>query len=1828
MARTAIPDLGPLNWVRGEIDQALARAAESLSGAAGAEDAVSQLRFAQTHVHQACGALSIVGLDGLSRIATSLDQLLGDLAADERRPDDGILDIANRTLAAIANYLEELVGGTPDQPLRLFKLYGELAAAGGGAAPSPAELFYPDLARRPPRRTAAGAPPTGEAWQQRLRALRAQFQRGLLQWLRQPADAAGPATMREAADGLEALQAHPEPAALWWAAQAFFDTLAHGDLPADPQLRQVCAMLDKELKQLCENGHTVPERLMRELLYWIARAPARTERQRAVHDNWQLASLLPEPGAAVSELPLAPLLDALGGELAAAKEQWDAFCAGQAVALPRFEAHLSALRDRSAALARPALERLLDGLAGFVRWLRKDPLQLEPPLAIEVATALLLADVALERRAPEGHFAEQVAHTLARLDSLQRGETVPPPAPSPAVEAARRAHENTARMQVAREMLANLAQIEQALDDFFRNQAKRAPLAGLAAPLKQIEGALALVGDASAIALVRRAAQTVASLAAGDSSGPAEFEALARRLSALGFYIEALQHGPADIGHFLAIAGDGDAQAGPAAEPASQSDGSVDEQPSLRDTTPVAAANSGPSPDAPTPATASDALHDGFDLLAFVTPEPTHAERANSPQAADRPPSQAGTPDEARLQDAGDETAAPPAASIAPAALPPARSTSDIATGDTAADEELLAIFIEEAHEVLGTIAAELPRLLASRDDSSSLTAIRRGFHTLKGSGRMVGLTELGEAAWSVEQTLNRWLQLDWTPSPTLQALLETAHREFDAWVRQIEDGGDHGRDVAALVAAAEALRESDTADTGAAAGQRSPAKASVAPADTTATACAPDTQAEAPAESAPEEIRADDVEISGEALDTFLESLIGRRTVTEMLDELDVLPDEITLEDIELADDAPDDLASAPHDVSADLVAARADGRSREDHAAAEPWAVDESAADEAVAGDDATMPIRLGDRDISRALLELFLNEAREHIGDLREELGHLQRNPMFVPAQTAVRTAHTLAGISGTAGVLALQGLARALEHALERVGRAGVAPSADQGELLCHSIVTMDAMLGEVAHGKLPMAVPELEEQLAHIGQAGAAPPARPALSSPAAEAPAIATTSDAAAAVVQASAPVHDDIDRQLLPLFLDEGHELLRALHAALRDWRTDGDVLRHAHATARLLHTLKGSARMTGAMQLGELVHQLESRLESALHAGATSPSLLDELIAGLDDVERHIEALRRQQPEDGTPPAQAIAGHEQQADAVAASADPGGVATLRVRAETVDHFVNTAGEIGIARTRIEGELRTVRRSLLDLTENVIRLRNQLREVELQAELQMQSRIAQAESQHADFDPLEMDRYTRLQELTRMLAESVGDVTTVQQNLLRNLDGAELALAGQARLSRDLQQSLMQVRMVPFDSLADRLHRVVRQSAKELGKRVNLDLRGGRTEIDRSVLEHITAPLEHLLRNAVAHGIEPAEARRAAGKDAIGQITVSLAQEGNEIAISLADDGGGLDHQAIAARARSHGLLGDDETADERRLTQLIFVPGFSTATSLSTLSGRGVGMDVVKSETAAVGGRIDVHSERGRGTEFRIHLPLTLAVTQALLVQAGSRTHAVPSSMIAQVLELKGDALEAIRAAGGTDWQGAHYPYHYLPELLGEHAGRPELQRFNWLLLLRAGTQTLALHVDALKGNQEIVVKHAGPQLTRIIGISGATVLGDGQIVLILNPVALASRRPSGATTPEADQTALEYLFDASDRPPTVMVVDDSLTVRKITGRLLEREGYRVVTAKDGSDALEQLLEEVPDVILTDIEMPRLRSSVSRARRRHGSARVKYASYSRIAF
>ena len=516
--------------------------------------------------------------------------------------------------------------------------------------------------------------------------------------------------------------------------------------------------------------------------------------------------------------------------------------------------------------------------------------------------------------------------------------------------------------------------------------------------------------------------------------------------------------------------------------------------------------------------------------------------------------------------------------------------------------------------------------------------------------------------------------------------------------------------------------------------------------------------------------------------------------------------------------------------------------------------------------------------------------------------------------------------------------------------------------------------------------------------------------------------------------------------------------------------------------------------------------------------------------------------------------------------------------------------------------------------------------LRQQLRDIELQAETQLSTRMEAARAASQQFDPLEFDHYTRFQELTRMMAESVNDVATVQRTLQRSLETTEDQLAAQARLTRDLQDDLLRTRMVEFEGLSERLYRVVRQAAKETGKQVRLDIVGGNTEVDRGVLERMTGAFEHLLRNCVTHGIESPEVRTAAGKDATGTITVTLAQEGNEVSLAFSDDGAGLQLHRIRDRAVAQGLITPDAQLSDAELAQLIFTPGFSTAEQVTELAGRGVGMDVVRAEVNAMGGRIETQTQTGQGTRFSLVLPLTTAVTRVVMLRCGQVNVAVPTHLIEMVRRARPNEIEQAYHQGHMPFGDLSLPFFWLGALLDLSPIGLEGGRSLPVVIVRSAQQRIAVHVDEVLGNQEVVVKNLGSQLARLPGLAGMTLLPSGAVSLIYNPVALATvygERAHGLTgealrtgaagglplagwlQPEARGHIKPKVSDvAAAEPdvPLVLVVDDSLTVRRVTQRLLAREGYRVILAKDGLEALESLAQERPTVVLSDIEMPRM--------------------------
>ncbi len=2002
-------DSGPITWVKAEIDSALYRALENIDKLRSAP--TPELRGAvRSDLHQVAGAFELVGIEGLAVLVQEFERHFGN---DVESTPKEALDLVDRGCRRLLSHLKEMASGSPPVPLRFFPEYLALGRL-HNAKYGPADLFFPDLSRRPAR-AQSGEPPEPSRMPAFLLRQRRDFQQGLLQWLR--GSEAGLDQMRRVIADIEAAYPLPAQRSFWWTAHALLVATQSGLVEPSTALKQLLARIDLQVRRFVEGSTRVADRLRREVLYHVARARNGNSHVDEVKNLYELDVLVPKRvRREIDVVALQPAINALTAIVGRCKDAWTSLNAGRGNALAKLREATGELPAACDALHMPEFSNLGRGIANAATSVSEGK-TIGDDLSIEFATSLILIETALDHIAAlPSSFRTQVDRALQRLHYATTKAPIPIElrAENEDNSLTRLAQERQTISQVAKEIRANMRLVEQALDAVFRDRNASEELKPLPALLGQVSGAMRMLGWNDANELLTKTSNRLIDAVRNQSELSAlDIDSLADVLAGLSFYIDVRERRDRDADEILAglkrrLLGDGAGNAD-AGEDDSVEASLAERQRMLR---PLARAIG----DQPVQSDLRETLRSTLqgvrqDAELLSDPDLSHA----SSEAL-------------RLLESHDTQSSALSAAVAAvvggsAEVPPtsAETFRLVESQPEERDSALLDIFVEEATDVVQAVRIKHIDLQAQHGRRDVLVDIRRAFHTLKGSGRMVGQADLAEVAWRVERVLNATLEEERPATEAELRLIGAASQAFTDWIDTLRDQRAVSVDVSALddLIAQCTHKPLSAAATTLASEMR---LAATSPSDaTTGVAATPSAGS-----------------------DTVLGS-----TRTEPLHDI-VLPL------VEATSEPVVNLLPTLHLAKPMVAPDRAD----------------------APAHDFPEDDLNVLGVTVSRALFSILTDETRVHLQTLEYELTLMQFDTALLPSDAMVRASHTLCGIHRTAGFLDVGDFAGLLEGALMAVRRAGRSPQsvttfasaiqclrtatlrlqaqsrvspeeeADQAqtrsqlqaliaetgsrdlgvevELIeqthaeeqalastvhavavavpsqapasplpalttepvatgdadvvvriesSHAFVAPEAIAPDVpapTEAALSQFMPDAATLLTGVAAAAATAAAVAAVSPIAPTAPPgpdssdVLPTTDTAAPVVASAgafvstpaatgvslrvatpslsvsntaheqrpittpargAPkvatdplldIRDDIDEQVLPIFLEEAQELYPRASEQLIGWRDSPQDGSFSDGLKRTLHTLKGSARMAGAMRLGELAHNFETRLVDV--AGVPAASVFDDFDEYLDDIAYLLERLTRGEKDVVLPRYLPQAGDMASGPAEVISVEPSGVAEaavfpvaattaeaapaiaaapsvaeiarrlavqpavaapvaaaapdtaaafLRVRSDAVEQLADESGEISIARSRIEAEMRSLKGGLLDLTASVVRLRGQLREIEIQGESQIQSRL----DQESQFDPLEFDRYTRFQELTRGLAEGVNDVATVQQSLLKNLADAENALSTQTRLSRSVQLRLQTLRTVPFTNVSDRLYRTLRQTAKDLKKRANLDIRGGRIEVDRSVLERLTPVLEHLVRNALAHGIESEQIRRDRGKPDIGEIALTVRQQGNEVAISLADDGGGIPLDKVRERAVAQDLIGAGDAVSDSQLLEFIFQPGFTTADVVTAVAGRGIGMDVVRNEVTALGGRVEAHTTTGVGSTFTVSVPLTLAVTQVLLVGVGKSVFGIPSSIIDQVRQIPTRERVAAAATGVLQHGGQPIVYRSLGTLTRVSHDTTD-QRTAPVMVLRSGDLLAAVGVDRIIGNQEVVAKPYGPQMARVPGLAGLTVLADGTITLLLNPINLlltqeadAARRsqpvvaptpatllpstavmvvapsvagtlavataPTPASEPAApadDHVALSPPAAAEDhasameqpvaiapstpppvvppaaasepRVPLVLVVDDSLTVRKITTRLLEREGYRALTAKDGLDALQVLADANPDVILLDIEMPRM--------------------------
>lgn len=1980
-------DFTTLNWVKAELDQTLDQARIALEAYVEEPARVEQMRLCAANLHQVQGTLRMVELYGAAMVVEEMERLADGVLADSIGQRDEAYTVLMRGIVQLPDYLERLQGGHRDIPIVLLPLLNDLRACRGEKLLSESVLFAPDLSAVLPASASGSASPVPV---QELRAqvlrLRLAFQAALLKWFR---DESGgrqhPDRLLDILDRLRALSHTPESRELWWVAAGVIEAVRDGTLEASVTVKLLFGRVDRAIRRFAETGELAQRaaqshELVQNLLYYIAHSSSDGARAGEIRRHYRLDELLPtqnEIEHAQGSLGgrnrnlLGTVSAAIKDDLIRVKESLDLFLrardADPAQLLDQAEI-LDRVGDTLGMLGLGVPRRvvgeqreIIESIAGGQRSAAEDVL-------LDVAGALLYVEASLD---------EHIERLGAGNESLPREGSLDLP----------RTEVRKLLGSLMQEAAVNLHQAKQSIIAFIESPWDHDKVEPIPHLLGEVSGALSMLGLDEAATLMGGLVRFVEIELIHHNRVPTaeQMDALADAIASIEYYLEATREQRGGRERILGVTRDSLTQLGYWPVPdgmdliaRAATDASTPEADNGEVHLPSAATHGAehgafPSWGEHLPSGRNeglrvevDAMADDADDLPSIDLPAIDAPFVDAPplaeHEAERDPKSELTSaidiaDGLDLSDlvVGDASAhEAPAHDLTGLRLAGTTATSadagwieveeetersvpiygpdDVrfnAVEDGEIDDDIREVFVEEAEEELVRLRDQS---LAWKEDSENpehLRTIRRSFHTLKGSGRLVGAQLLGEFSWKVENMLNRVLDGSVPSSAAVVALVDHAIDALPGFIAALKGRDEPLADIDGIMSTAEQLAEGASAwlpEQPRMRTVRHVVRRRVPATQATTASIADDVERvqrltdefaddgaalATPIDPVLREILGNEIAMHATVIENWLaacaqepivptepvvravHTLHGAISMVDIAAVVEVLaPLETYVKRLRAASNSPDAEGLAAFAECIDVLrttmaridSAGGDAPDRSDLAArivalrdaqpdlsasaslAQPVDLDRDAEHgaevDAVAGAfDESAPT--GAIDADRADAKSLHDEAVATTGSAFDAEAET-RSGTDADAETdpdeesdGSATIAPAATADADSAVSVDDPTAALVDHfnSLAELGMPAVE-STSAGQVAADDADDADEPIADTHDaGQAAMETPSVDPESPDdpIETFGAVEPGVDDLRDVAltaagperidADAPdGLAAPRENAAAVALRNMPAPaefpddrqpegrldlPDFDEELLEIFVQEGNDILDDADAQMARMRAAPDEHDAIAGLQRDLHTLKGGARMAGLTPIGDLAHAMESLLE-AISDGrrGVDRAGVESLEGGFDRLHDLLQRVAHHQAI-GMPERAIARFAELVADDTSdpprdAPEEPASLPPprpmpafdieeaahapqemIRVRSDLLDSLVNYAGEVSIYRSRLEQQISSFRFNLVELEQTVARLRDQLRMLEIETEAQIIARYQREHEGHTTFDPLELDRFSQLQQYSRALGESVSDLVSLQNLLDDQTRQSETLLLQQSRVSSDLQEGLMRTRMVPFDSMVPSLRRTVRQAAQELGKRAQLRVEGAQGEMDRNLLERMKAPFEHMLRNAIAHGIEIPSTREAAGKPEEGTVSIAVSREATEVVLRISDDGAGLDREAIRAKAIERGLLKPDVVLPDRDLYGFVLETGFSTAGEVSQLSGRGVGMDVVHTEIKQIGGSLQIDSKPGGGAEFTVRLPFTLAVTQAILVRVGEAVHAIPMSTVQGVARITREDLDRRIAAGDMTYSygGEDYTIYELAQLLGVAPTRLPDEMQLPMLMIRTGERRVAVRIDAVVGSREIVVKSVGPQVSLVPGIFGATIMGDGSVLMILDLAPLVRRiealREAGGDIVYAPPAPPERR-----RQPLVMVVDDSITMRKVTTRVLERAELDVVTAKDGLDAVEKLQDRIPDLMLLDIEMPRM--------------------------
>ncbi|HKJ17715.1 MAG TPA: Hpt domain-containing protein [Xanthomonadales bacterium] len=1737
-----------ISWIREDLDKCLEQVRDNLEEFSEEPDERRLIQFVQDKLEQLNLTFVTMQQDGATMLTDEMIAVGGNILHNKDANLEESLSALSDAIVVLPSYLDRLQAGHDDLPILLLPTLNELRASYDESMLSEGTLFAPDLdVRIGDIQSHPDEPVSAADFDQFAQKIRAQYQTALLNWLKEQQKIELLEPLLKVSRTLFLRLQRNSLRRLWWIAEHIIEGLQAGVVDNDLPLRRMFARLDLNLKSMVEGGEDGPSEdaitaLSRALLFHVAAARSGCRPVDELRDHFRLEEIIPDRHA---------LLRARGAVTGRDARLFASI--GQAI-----REEMVSIKDsldmelRTGRIDSEARSAIVSSLIQL-----SDTLELLDLPVPAAALQGLLPSLELTREvenfeldSPLLSLAQQLLEVESVLDKHIQllGE--------PLEEADGESDimlPNFEQRQIVSRMLDEAVTSLHEAQEAIRERLENGGEADFTSPLQHISGAMFVAGQMEVAKLTDKLEGAFNACLMG--LGPNEEEPgmalimLTDAVAALELYLTGCRDEQANSLKFLDIMQD------------------------RLEGLPEASAS-------------------GQVVKRTVVKLPQrHGPRIEQP-AAETKSADTGTPP-AQHAEARAETG-----SEAVDQLP------------SAIDSSMQDVFLEEFGEVRRELEESISTWLTDTSRRKPLEEIRRGFHTLKGSGRMVGAKELGDFSWRIESMLNRILEkkVETTESiadflrvsvdalPSLkQRMLQEPTELTVAGVRRLSEaakqisGGDKFEisDLEEAIPAAILYPDqaSEQTDQGthdstliqlmvgeirqyldalepyvSAAESGSPVKASIdqvravhSLAGSLALAPAGDEaklarvlegylQAQSWADKLPNSKAGETLRACLQRFEHRLAVLDGRQEAATFAANDEALISAVTALRSELSAADSTEISAATQEP----VEAAAEETSAEIEAEAQPQAEEPESESESESEEAREQAAEVAEAKASG-------HEAAEPEAEEPGQLAGVDNEILGIFLGEATEVLERCDTILNTwrdklSDEKLVQNLQREIHTFKGGARMAGLSPLGD----LSHA---METLLEKIAGGVLPPTV-----------------------------------------AAVQA----------------LEEGCDRLNIWVEKLTSGQLpeDGGALKRFRSKADLLVSGRTIVESEPVPPPAEPAEVSEPDTQVPAEADATSPD---------PDVEELSEQADQQPAQPEIPdfqqsPALAAASSEidkldeirqdfiEIGDQTTADEEAPQGAQIRVAADLMDSLVNFSGEISIYRARLEEQLGTVRFNLKEVDQTVGRLKEQLRKMETETEAQMLSRYHQTSAKTtSEFDPLELDRFSNIQQLSRALGETVSDLLSLHEMLDDSVREAETLLGSQSRVSNDLQDGLMQTRMTPFGSAAPRMRRVVRAAAAETGKKARLKLMvgGASDRLDRNVLERITAPMEHMLRNAVTHGIESPDQRAKAGKPEEGVISVTVSAEATEFVVRVQDDGAGLNLDAIHKRAIDRGMITKSDKVSPRQMARFVLESGFSTAEKVTGLAGRGVGMDVVNSEIKQIGGSVEIATEKGKGSRFTVRIPFSLAVMQVIGFSVGSKPYHVPLNSVAGVGRMSpADYSKLIkRESPSCEFAGEEYPLMELGPLLGMNPDPLESDNVS-LLMVDNGELRAAFRISDLRGHQEVVIKPVGPQISSIPGILGATISGDGRVVIILDMGPLIRNGAGRPITPV--EPPVEELDDL--RPPLVMVIDDSITMRKVTTRVLESHSLKTLSAKDGVDAIEKLHDCIPDLILLDIEMPRM--------------------------